>query len=91
MNETSKMILTIVIVTIVTAILGYLLGFAGLFAHSMMEIFYYAGLFGGVQVLSLMVASWWKNGRQLPSVSINTPSNSGNNQPQPNTGSGFQA
>lgn len=91
MNETSKMILTIVVVTVVTAVLGYLLGFAGLFAHSMMEIFYYAGLFGGVQVITLMVASWWKNGRQLPSVTITTPSNSGNSQSQPNTGAGFQA
>lgn len=91
MNETSKMILTIVVVTLVTAVLGYLLGFAGLFAHSMMEIFYYAGLFGGVQVITLMVASWWKNGRQLPSVTITTPSNSGNSQSQPNTGAGFQA
>lgn len=91
MNETSKMILTIVVVTVVTAVLGYLLGFAGLFAHSMMEIFYYAGLFGGVQVITLMVASWWKNGRQLPSVTITTPSNSGNSQSQPNTGTGFQA
>ena len=91
MNETSKMILTIVVVTVVTAVLGYLLGFAGLFAHSMMEIFYYAGLFGGVQVITLMVASWWKNGRQLPSVTINTPSNNGNSQSQPNTGAGFQA
>ena len=91
MNETSKMILTIVVVTVVTAVLGYLLGFAGLFAHSMMEIFYYAGLFGGVQVITLMVASWWKNGRQLPSVTVTTSSNNGNSQPQPNTGAGFQA
>lgn len=70
MNETSKMILTVVVVTVVTAVLGYLLGFAGLFAHSMMEIFYYAGLFGGVQVLTLMVSAWWKGGRPVPTVGL---------------------
>lgn len=70
MNDTSKMILTVVIVTVITAVLGYFLGFAGLFAHSMMEIFYYAGLFGGVQVLTLMVSAWWKGGRPVPTVNI---------------------
>ena len=80
MNDTSKMILTIVVITLVTAVLGYLLGFAGLFAHSMTEIFYYAGLFGLVNVLGLGVASWWKAGKPLPQVSVSAPSsNSGDN------------
>lgn len=90
MNETSKMILTIVVVTVVTAVLGYFLGFASLFAHSMMEIFYYAGLFGGVQVLTLMVASWWKSGRPLPTVQLNntaTPTQGSVPAPQ----AGYQA
>ena len=91
MNPIAKSIITITITTVAVALVGYVLGFAGLFAHSMMEIFYYAGLFGGVQVITLMVASWWKNGRQLPSVTITTPSNSCNSQSQPNTGAGFQA
>lgn len=74
MNDTSKAILTVVVVTAITTVFGYFLGFAGLFAHSMMEIFYYAGLFGGVQVLALMAASWWKSGRPVPKLSIETPS-----------------
>ena len=68
MNDTSKMILTVVVVTVITSVLGYFLGFAGLFAHSMMEIFYYAGLFGGVQVLTLMISAWWKGGRPVPVI-----------------------
>lgn len=81
MNDTSKMILTVIVVTVLTAVFGYFLGFAGLFTHSMSEIFYYAGLFGGVQVLALMVKAWWTSGRPMPVVSINTPSSESANSP----------
>lgn len=70
MNDTAKSILMVVVVVAVTATIGYFAGFAGLFSHSMMEIFYYAGLFGGVQVLAMMVSAWWKGGRPVPTVNI---------------------
>lgn len=85
MNETTKSILMVVVVVAVTAAVGYFAGFAGLFAHSMMEIFYYAGLFGGVQVLAMLVSAWWKGGRPVPTVGL-TNTNPNPQQPVAQTG-----
>ena len=82
MNETTKSILMVVVVVAVTAAVGYFAGFAGLFAHSMMEVFYYAGLFGGVQVIAMLVSAWWKGGRPVPTVDVNLK-----NTASPQTGS----
>ena len=55
MGNFTKTALTVVVTTAVVAVLGYFLGFAGLFAHTMAEIFWYAGLFGGANLLVLGV------------------------------------
>lgn len=74
MNPIAKAIITITITTAAVALVGYVFGFAALFAHSMMEIFYYAGLFGGANLLVLGI-QWMLNKRQqvqaVPSTQAN--------------------
>ena len=86
MNPIAKSIITITITTVAVALVGYVFGFAGLFAHSMMEIFYYAGLFGGANLLVLGVQWLMSKRQQIKSV---TPVQSV--QPQVNNNSGASA
>lgn len=64
MGNFTKTTLTVVVTTTVVAVLGYFLGFAGLFAHTMAEIFWYAGLFGGANLLVLGVVKLFSNPSQ---------------------------
>lgn len=86
MNPIAKSIITITITTVAVALVGYVFGFAGLFAHSMMEIFYYAGLFGGANLLVLGVQWLMSKRQQIKSV---TPVQSV--QPLVNNSSGASA
>ncbi len=86
MNPIAKSIITITITTVAVALVGYVFGCAGLFAHSMMEIFYYAGLFGGANLLVLGVQWLMSKRQQIKSV---TPVQSV--QPQVNNTSGASA
>ena len=60
MSIVSKSMLTIVLTTAAVAALGYFFGFAMLFAHTTAEIFWYALLFGGSNILALS-ALWFAN------------------------------
>lgn len=64
MGNFTKTALTVIVTTTVVAVLGYFLGFAGLFAHTMAEIFWYAGLFGGANLLVLGVVKLFSNPSQ---------------------------
>jgi magnesium-transporting ATPase (P-type) len=55
-----KSLVTVVVTTVVVAVLGYFLGFPMLFAHTAAEIFWYALLFGGLNVIALSVL-WFLN------------------------------
>lgn len=64
-----KTLIDVLLVTTVvagTAAAAYFLGFPMLFAHTAVEVFYYAGLFGGVTALALIVKGWFTSSKPAP-------------------------
>lgn len=80
MVSISRSLVTIVVTTVVVALLGYWLGFAMLFAHTAAEIFWYGLLFGGLNILALS-AGWFfvdkKNQETSKSSNNSAPASAG--------------
>ncbi len=64
MSIMSKSVVTIIVTTAIVSALAYFFGFPALFAHTMSEVFWYAMLYGGANVLALGVV-WLTNKDEL--------------------------
>ena len=63
MSHATQDILTVIITVVVVSVVAYLIGFPMMFAHALVEVFYYALLFGLSSVLVLGLKAWYQSAK----------------------------
>lgn len=69
MSRNTQDIITVIITVVVVSVIAYLVGFPMMFAHALVEVFYYALLFGLSSVLVLVLKGWYQSAKLEAAVS----------------------
>lgn len=69
MSRNTQDIITVIITVVVVSVIAYLVGFPMMFAHALVEVFYYALLFGLSSVLVLGLKGWYQSAKLEAAVS----------------------